>query len=196
MPTDDLSRCSTRRLEVTAALHRMAGVTLIELVVTLSIAAVLMSIAIPSFQNIIAINRLAALTNELSGALQLARSEAVTRSKTVTVCKSNDVSDSTPSCNTSAAWQNGWVVFVDDDNDGTLDSGELALRVGQPSSANAVITVGTNFANYVKFKSDGQSEGSSSNIGTGTLSICMTPNQRNIILNQVGRLRIESGTCP
>lgn len=181
--------------------HRrgMTGVTLIELVVTLSIAAILLTIGVPSFQNIIATNRIASLTNELSTALQLARSEAVTRGKTVTVCKSDDVSDSTPTCNTGAAWQNGWLVFVDDNNNGALDIGDLPLRVGQPASGNAVITTtGTKFENFVKLQSDGRALGAS-NLSSESFVICIAPNKRSIILNRVGRLRITTETvvtCP
>ncbi|AGA91849.1 prepilin-type N-terminal cleavage/methylation domain-containing protein [Thioflavicoccus mobilis 8321] len=172
----------------------MRGVTLIELVVTLSIVVILLTIAVPSFQNAIATNRIAALTNELSTALQLARSEAVNRGRTVTVCKSDDLSDSTPSCNTSADWEDGWVVFVDTNDNGALDSGELPLRVGQPSSGDAVVTGGTNFADYVRFRPDGSSRGSS--FSNGTLSVCIVPNKRDIVINTVGRLRIEQGSCP
>lgn len=176
------------------SLRQARGVTLIELAITLAIAAILLAIGIPSFQNIIATNRIAALTNEFSASFQLARSEAVNRGQTVTVCKSDDVFDSTPSCNTAANWQDGWVVFVDANDNGTLDAGELALRVSQPSSGNAVINGGTNFADYVKFKSDGRCRGS---IGpNGTLSVCIAPNQRDIVITTVGRLRIEQGTCP
>lgn len=192
----DTSAHAMRRHERHTPARKMSGVTLIELVVTLSIAAILLAIGVPSFQNIVATNRIASLTNELSSALQLARSEAVTRGKTVTVCKSNDVSASAPSCNTveDDGWQNGWVVFVDDNNDGDLDSGELALRVGQPSSGNAVISGDTNFVSYVKYRPNGQSEGASSGTA-GTLTICIAPNQRSITLNPIGRLSIATGTC-
>lgn len=178
-----------------AAPRRVVGTTLIELIVTLSIAAILLTIGVPSFQNIVATNRIASLTNELSGALQLARSEAVTRGKTVTVCKTDDVSDSAPSCNASADWQDGWVVFVDDNNDGD-DTGETPLRVGQPSSGNAVISGDANFVDYVKFHPNGQSQGASSLGTTGTITVCIAPNQRSITLNPIGRLSIATGTCP
>jgi type IV fimbrial biogenesis protein FimT len=178
----------------------MAGVTLIELIVTLAIAVILLSIAVPSFQSAMRTNRIAALTNELSGALQLARSEAVTRGRQVTVCKSDDVSDDTPTCNASASWQNGWLVFADDNQNSTFDAGERPLRVGQPSAGTAVIASGgtdaTNFANYVSFTPTGQAKGSSTtHPNEGTLTICIAPDQRSIVINTVGRLHIAKGTC-
>jgi len=165
-----------------------------EVMITLSIATILMSVAIPSFQTFTRTNRIAAITNQLSSSFQYARSEAVTRGKTVTVCKSNDVSDSTPTCVSGANWQDGWVVFVDDNGDGDLDTGETPLRVSEAINNTVLITTSTtNFANFVRFRPDGQSLGAS--IATGTLLICTAPEQRRIVFNAIGRLRIETGTC-
>lgn len=176
-----------------------SGFTLIELVMTIAIAAVLLSVAVPSFQSVIRTNRAASLTNELSTALQLARSEAVSRGKTVTVCKSNHMADVSPTCNAAASWQDGWIVFVDDDRNGSRDASggttETMLRVGQPSSDTAVITGDANFANYVSYLSDGRSDGINSQDG-GSLIICVAEQQRTIEIAPTGRLRIIPGTCP
>jgi type IV fimbrial biogenesis protein FimT len=173
-----------------------AGFSLIEVMITLSIAAILTSIAIPSFQTFNRINRIAAITNQLSAALQFARSEAMTRGKTVTVCKSDDVSDSTPTCNNGANWQNGWMIFVDNNDDGAFDTDDddSPLRVGQAANAGVVITGGTNFANFVRFRPNGQSLGAT-NIVNGTISICIAPDQRDIVFNAIGRLSIQTGSC-
>ncbi|MBN2886034.1 MAG: GspH/FimT family pseudopilin, partial [Chromatiaceae bacterium] len=80
------------------------GVTLLELMVTLAIVTIVTTIAVPSFQSVIRNNRAATLSNDLLSALNLARSESVTRGKRVTVCKSNDIADDTPTCVTAASW--------------------------------------------------------------------------------------------
>ncbi len=86
-----------------------AGFTLIELLMVIAIAAILASIAVPSYQWIMSRTRLSTQANELTTALSLARSEAVKRGVRVTVCKSS----SGTGCTTSGNWQQGWIVFVD-----------------------------------------------------------------------------------
>jgi len=99
---------------------KSAGFTLIELIVTVSIAAILMSIAVPSFKTMIDSNRLSTGTNELVSAFILARSEALKRSQNVRVCSS---ADSSTCSTTDANFGNGWVVFVDCDGDGAVGTG-------------------------------------------------------------------------
>ncbi len=174
-----------------------AGVTLVELLITLAIAAILLAIGVPAFQNMVATNRIAALTNELSAALQLARSEAMSRGQRVTVCKSSNAEAAAPTCSPSANWADGWLVFVDGVSggvEGTFDGSDLRLRAGKPASGDATVTT-VNFADYVVFRPDGQNRGSSG-LANGSFAICIAPNERRIVINTVGRIRIETGTCP
>jgi len=177
----------------TAHTCKAAGFTLIELMAVLTVAVVLLMVAVPSFQAMLRTNRIAALTNELTTALQYARSEAVSRGAQVTLCKSADTADSTPTCQASAKWQDGWIVFVDNNGNGNLDGADAPLKIGQPSAVGAVIDGATNFGEYIRFLPSGQSAGSTG--PNGTLSICIAPDQRSIILNNVGRLRVDRGTC-
>src|ERR1700761_9482969 len=102
----------------------VAGFTLIEMLMTIAIAAILMGIAIPSFRYVTNANRIASELNGLLGDLQLARAEAIKEGRTVTVCQSNDGT----SCTNSTTWQNGWIVFSDPTNVGVYDAGETYLR--------------------------------------------------------------------
>ena len=71
-------------------MKRNLGFTLVELMVTLAVLVILISIAIPSFMNMIQNSRSAALANSIVIALNVARSEAVKRNALVNLCPSSD----------------------------------------------------------------------------------------------------------
>ncbi|GGL96606.1 GspH/FimT family pseudopilin [Pseudomonas asuensis] len=83
------------------------GFTLIELMVTVAVLAIVLTIAVPSFNNLIQSSRARALVSELNGALQIARSEALKRRKNVIVCPRNDTGTD---CDSGADWSSGWLV--------------------------------------------------------------------------------------
>ncbi|MCX7117845.1 MAG: GspH/FimT family pseudopilin [Legionellales bacterium] len=82
------------------------GVTLIELIVTICVMAILVMIAIPSFQTLIQNNRITSQTNALFHALNYARNTALTQNMNVLACPAGTLSSTT--CGTS--WSNGWII--------------------------------------------------------------------------------------
>lgn len=89
------------------------GVTLIELMVVITLAAVLTAVAIPSYQSILRSNRVAAEANALVGDLTLARSEAIKRGAKVTICPAS-ANGANYQCNNTDKWQGGWAVIEGD----------------------------------------------------------------------------------
>lgn len=87
------------------------GVTLVELMVTLAVFAILATIGIPSYANLVANNRATATANELLSTLQFARSEAVKRNEDI-------IAEPVATSN----WSDGWTVFRDANNDDELRS--------------------------------------------------------------------------
>lgn len=83
------------------------GFTLVEMVVTLLILAILVTVGIPSFSNATLGSRLASSANDLVASAYLARSEAMKRNRSVTLCTSTNGT----SCATSGGWEQGWIVL-------------------------------------------------------------------------------------
>lgn len=97
----------------TAAANRPRGFTLIELMVTVAIAAVLVALAAPSLQSFIIRNKFSSIGNEFSGSILRARNEAVSKNICTTMCMSDTVDAATPFCKQSDPdWQVGWIVFM------------------------------------------------------------------------------------
>jgi type IV fimbrial biogenesis protein FimT len=131
---------------------RNTGFTLVELMFVILIGAILLSLGLPSFRDLIRSTRMTATANDLVADYNLARSEAVKRRVPVTLCQSPDGT----SCEEDAdrAFQ-GWVVFVDDadpqvesaeDGNGVIDDDEEILRVrdirdGIEVDADGLLTV-------------------------------------------------------
>ncbi|NND64684.1 MAG: prepilin-type N-terminal cleavage/methylation domain-containing protein [Gammaproteobacteria bacterium] len=86
-----------------------AGFTLIELIVTLIMAAVLVTLAVPTFQGTVARNRISASVNDFVGAVSRARSESLKRHQPVSITR------------TGANWMSGYTIFTDINGNGTLD---------------------------------------------------------------------------
>lgn len=114
------------------------GFTLIEMMMTIAVVAVLMSIAIPSFSSFIKNSRLTSAANDLLRAYQVARTEAIKRQKTVVVCASDNPTSATASCSEDA-FSTGWIVFEDTNQNSDRDAGE-ALIINHGELEKGVIT--------------------------------------------------------
>lgn len=113
---------------------RYAGMTLVELMVTLALVAILMAVGAPAMQQFLAQRAVVAQADSLVSSLRFTRSEALKSGRPVTMCMSANTNDAAPTCVANApaeGWASGWLVFVDDDADGTVDPNDQRLRVEQ-----------------------------------------------------------------
>lgn len=92
---------------------RIRGFTLIELMVTLAVAAVLAGLAAPSIKDFIVRSRMTNIGNEFTSGVLRARNEAINRNTCVTLCMSTTAGGAAPVCATSGTdWQVGWIAFL------------------------------------------------------------------------------------
>src|SRR5258705_394879 len=149
-----------------AAMNKLSGFTLVEMIISVAVAAILLTIGIPSFRYVTNSNRIAAEINGLLGDMQFARSEAVKEGIPVSVC----VSSNSLVCDglTANNWQNGWIVFSDANANATKDGNDVILRVQKPFSSTdtfvATDSVGAGVG-AVTFNREGYANG----IANGTL---------------------------
>jgi len=167
------------------AARRNLGFTLIELVITVAVVAVLLATAMPAFGSLSQSTKAQTARSTLSAALGTARLAAVSRTSSIVVCPSRDQQY----CGRTTEWQHGWLVFVDSDSDGARDAGEELLEASQAQPEGVAILSSTGRMR-ISYHADGSSPGS--NI---TLTVCDRRGAGHasaLIINNAGRVR--SGT--
>lgn len=163
--------------------RRVDGFTLLELLVTIAVAAVLLGIAIPSYRGMVQRNSLAAQVNDLVGDLNYARSQAVTRGAPVSLCVSKNQS----SCGGSE-WTQGWVVYAQDPSNALKAGTDNTLRVHQALSSQITMTGNTNIQSNATFDSNGFAMGS---LGSFTIVGDDLTQATCVRISGTGRVRTE-----
>jgi len=174
------------------------GYTMIELMITITVLGLLLGVAVPSFLDTVRNNRLIAQNNEFIGTLNVARSEALKRSGSVSVCASADQN----TCSGSTDWSTGWIVFTDlnangnkePDPDGnpTTDDGDGLLQAAGAAPAEFTMTATRSF---VRFAPTGMAPSGIENfelVRTG----CTGLHARRINISLVGRVSTTTVACP
>lgn len=112
----------------------LSGFTLLELLIVISLVGILLSLTGPSFQSMVSGQRQQSQMHAFTSVLHYARSEAVTRNTTTTLCGSNNQI----ACNTSE-WEGGWILFSDANQNIVVDGTDTILKVGTDISNTTTI---------------------------------------------------------
>ena len=179
-----------------AAPTRARGFTLLELMVTITVAAMVLALGVPSFVDLVRNNRAATNVNELLTAFAIARSESIKRGSNVSVCRSSDGATCT------AAWSEGWIVFSDNAATDTAAPvvGEV-LRVWPQMPGDATVTTFANGAavdiGWVRFAPRGavRTAGAMPTRYDIALAGCSGLQMRRVELNTVGRASVTREAC-
>lgn len=162
------------------------GLTLPELLISLSIVSTLTVSAVGHINALIQQNRMTTEVNRFVAALQLARSEAVKHGRRVVLCPSRDAFN----CGTGSDWSRGWLLFASDDRE--HDPDEPLLHAGIPLAAGIAMHSG-NRRKRIVYQPDGSSGGTNS-----SFTFCDTRRQaspRVICLANTGRPRLAHRRC-
>lgn len=174
---------------------QLRGFTLIELMVTLSVLAIVLGIAIPSFQKQIVNNKSVALGEEFAAALNYARSQAVKTTKRVSICASSNGTACT------GTWAEGFIVFEDRAASDTATDVTLGTiyKVWPKLTAAGTLTVkrGSTDASFIRYTS----LGTLAPITNETISIslkltgCSGKAARKISINLSGLTSVQADDC-
>ena len=203
----DSGACTMRSMEASPLSlrnQRQRGFTLIELMVTVSILAILGALAVPSLRSFFIRNSFASIGNEFNGSVLRARNEAVSKNICVTMCLSTNAdstsTSSPPACAaTGTDWQQGWIVFMNPDcnaslneaKEGTTSKPENMLIARTAGSSNYQLNGN---ANRIVFNARGQTDITAAAGGVFVLnyvpSAALTSNYGfNICVDKLGRSR-------
>ncbi len=177
----------------TSPRSRHAGFTLLELIVSICVLAILAAIAAPSLGTLLERQRAVAATNALVAHLSLARLTAITHNSHTVFCPSA----SGTGCDAGTDWSGGWMLFLDRDGNRRPDSADDIVRVERTALSQHLRLTSSSGRVQARYLPDGRSTGSNL-----TISVCNKRGEllNTVVVNNVGRIRSTRATpsspCP
>ena len=172
---------------------RSQGFTLIELMVTVVVAAILLGIGMPALGHLVERTRLATTTNQFLTALHATRSEAIRRGHAVTLCTSDDG----VTCTSDTHWHEGWLLYEKPTSTDQPPGPDSILRVANGwTGPNVAATGNQPVSQHITYNGLGRSKRLSGALLMGTVRICGKSDQgRAIIISSAGRPRATALQC-
>jgi type IV fimbrial biogenesis protein FimT len=170
------------------AATRMSGFTIVELMITVGVASILLAVAVPSFNQMMVTNRLTTQANDFVSAINFARSEAIKRNTTVSLCRVGSATDT--ACAAAAGNWSNWIVTPGGDN---------VVRRGVVNNVGGIVVQSTLTSDQVMFGPDGLARTGAALVNNQLISVCASRDQqgRRVVLGSGSRLSTEpfDGDC-
>lgn len=161
------------------------GFTLVELLTTLAVSAIAVTVAVPAMSSFTANSKQSGAINEFVYSLHLARTAAITDNTRVTIC----ASDSGTDCE-SVSWDRGWIVFADPDSDRSVGAGETVIGAAAAVEGLAITT--SDFGRSFMFRPNGRAMTFDAGGTSGAFTVCDRRGDEHakaIIIDRAGRPR-------
>ncbi len=163
---------------------------MMEVLVVVAVTGILLTIAVPAMTATRDSIKLEVVSDAFLSGMYLARAEAISRTSTVVLCKSSNGE----SCNLTGGWEQGWIVFRDDNSNGQRDDSEVIVA-HEGALAGFKLTGNATLTKYVSFTPTGAAKLVSGGFQAGTLTLCKYSSSagqaRQIVLNVAGRVRVH-----
>lgn len=168
---------------------RQNGFTLIELMTTIGIAAILVTMAVPSLKSFTLNSRQTAGINELISGMHMARNTAITMNTRVTMCPSSNEQ----SCQ-AVSWDQGWIAFIDKNSNQIVDAEDTIVR--STSSIEGLTISSGLFSDYLMYRPNGRVMRATVGQNSGSFTSCDyrgAEHAKAIFLDLSGRPRVADG---
>ncbi len=162
---------------------RMRGITMIETLIVLAVVGIFTVIGMPTLRSTLSNTHTTTISNRLLADLSLARSEAIMRSGYGEVCPSSDGS----TCNGGIDWSDGWIVFLDRDQDKQRSPSETVLSAVSSSDLGGFRVATSVGRTKARFRPDGRNGGTNLSLRLCDGAIL----KRRVVINISGRSRID-----
>ncbi len=167
---------------------KIGGFTFIEIMIALVILGMLITFGLPSYRDWIAAQQLANHARFIADTLHVARSEAIKHGYRVNLCKARDGRQ----CTDTGGWEQGWLLFVDENRSGQIDDDEIVLHREGPAGDGITMRGNRPVEDYVSYTSLGHARLLGGALQMGTFIICKPgQNALHVVLANSGRARID-----
>jgi len=193
---------------------RQHGFTIYELLITMLMIGIILSIGVPSMTAFTQNSRISGTANDLHASFQLARSEAARSKSNIMICASANSMDAAAACG-GATFDDGWIIFVDENNSQTREAPDESVLRTHPAIPDAIDIVTNAGADYFVYAPTGLGRGDiGGNPAVQTARICdergnvvaaggssaarflvVTPIGRATVLRDVAQIDAAGG-CP